>query len=163
MYYFTKEGLKKIKGYYSLLEENLKKDIKALNCEKETNLGESGSFLFARNQLIDRFKYESSEIKKKIQSAIIIENTPEYKNWSGDTVIRKCRVLVDFDGEQESFTILGSDEQDLDNNVITCHSALAVALHGHKVNDEIIFRGANIKILNIEPVEKVKKLTLENK
>ena len=55
MYYFTEEGLQNFKNKIELLHEEYKKDIYDNLSNKETNINESGSFLFTRNEIHERY------------------------------------------------------------------------------------------------------------
>lgn len=93
------------------------------------------------------------EINDRIYTSKIIEQTEEYQNWDGTTVSRKCRVHLLFDGELESFDILGANESDLDNNIISCTAPIAEAIYGKKKGESIKFNGVEIEILKIERIE----------
>lgn len=160
MYYFTEEGLLKIKSDLEQLKENYKNAIMNLSDERETKLSESGSFLHSRNELCNRFIYDSNKIKEKISKAQLIENTNEYKNWDNVTVIMKSEVEVDFGGEVETYKILGEGEACPTEYIISYESDLAKTLLGHKVGETIPFRGSNITILDVKKIEKGKRKIL---
>lgn len=161
MYYFTEEGLQKAKDCLEQIKEKYKKDIMDLSGERENKLCESGSFLFSRTELSNKFLYESRKLLERINKAILIEQTDEYINWDGLTVIKKSEVIIDFDGEIETYKILGDGETDLEENIITYETDLAKALLGHKINDVVSFRGCNIIIKDVKKIEKAKKLILK--
>ena len=86
---------------------------------------------------------------------MIIEETDEYINWDGVTVIRKSRVEILDDDEIESYDILGENESDFENNILSCSAPLVLALLGHKKGETIIFNNRVIKIVNVEKIEDV--------
>lgn len=88
---------------------------------------------------------------------IIIEETPEYINWDGNTIIRKCEEQLNVGGEVENFKILGSNEGNIDNNILSCNAPLVLALIGHKVGDVV----NGVTVMGIGPVmDKINKKTL---
>lgn len=158
MYYFTKEGLEKIHHNLEQLRKDYMENIKSIANERDNNLGESGSFLFSRTELSNRFVYEKGLYQEKIKNAVLIENTEEYKNWDGMTVIMKSDVTINFAGKEETYSILGEGEANPSEYIISYESDLAKALLGHKMGDIIPFRNSTITILNVKKIEKGKRL-----
>lgn len=161
MYYFTREGLEKFKLEFEAIQHEYYEKLKLNNFDKETNLSESGSFLHTRNELYNRFKAKKSEFEHKINNAIIIEDTEEFKNWDKSTVITKSIVTFKWNEEIEEFKILGVGEEDVENNIITYEAPIAQLLLGHRVGDVLDFRNSKIEIIDIQPI-KVKKLEKTN-
>lgn len=153
MLYFTKEGLEKLKNDYEQAKEaynvassefyKLSKDIDSASSVEFANL----------NLCASQLKQLDAIIKAPF---ILIEEMPEFKNWDGTTVIRKCEVTLNYDGDVETYKILGSNESNLYENILSCDALLSEKLIGHKVNDEIIVNNTKITILEIKPVSKTK-------
>ena len=89
-----------------------------------------------------------------IKTAIIIEDCEDYKKWDGVTVIKKCVVSLDFGDGEETFTILGYNESDIDNNILSCEAPLSLALYGHKAGETILFNDMKIIINSVSKVQK---------
>lgn len=161
MYYFTVEGLKSFKENFEEVKKEYYENVKQNNLDRETNINESGSFLHMRNELYTVFQYKKNDFYKKLENSIIIEETDEYINWDGKTVIRKCEVSLDFDGEVEVYKIVGYGENG--NNTMYCDADFAKTLLGHKVDDTVDFRGNKIVIKEINPIKKFVNKKLELK
>lgn len=161
MSYFTKEGIEKLRNDIEKIELDYEEKVRKLGSLEKGNLSESADFMRLRTEAMNEYMYNKKLFNQKINSAIIIENTEEFKNWDGSTVIRKCEVCINWDGEIETYKILGSNEGNLKEFSISCETDLAKVLLGHKVNDIIHFRGSNIVIEEIRPIEKVNKLILK--
>lgn len=162
MYYFTKEGLEKFKLDFETAKHEYYENMKLNNFDKETNLSEGSSFLFRKNELYNRFKQTEKEYNEKINNYIIIEDTDDYINWTGKTIIRKCEVFLNWNGMEQNFKILGDNESDLENDIMSCEAPIAKLLLGHKIGDILDFRNNKIEILDIQPI-KEKKLVKTNK
>ena len=67
-----------------------------------------------------------------------------------------------YDGDEEVYTILGSNEGDFQNGFLSCESPLVLALLGKKVGDVIDFNGSIIKIVSVKKAFKEKELKLNN-
>lgn len=149
-----------INGYQKLYQEIIMQDTLHNNIEKEmgisvkrdSDLRENPEYMEFRVKAMYSIPNKKRELLQKYQSAVIIENTEEYINWDRNTIIRMCEVTLDYDGDIETYTILGSNEGDISQNIIACDSPLVTALLGKKINDEIIFNGFKIKILSINMV-----------
>lgn len=98
-------------------------------------------------------KEEQDALKFKVDNATLIENSDEYVNWDGLTVIMKSIVEVDYDGENETYTILGCNESDIMSNKISYYSPLAQVLLGRKVGDIVSFKGLEIVIKKVTRLE----------
>lgn len=155
MLYFTKEGLEKLKADYEQAKEaynlatiefyRLSKDIDSVSSVEFANLNLSASQLKQLDAII-KAPY------------ILIEEMAEYKNWDGTTIIRKCEVTLDYDGTVETYKILGSNESDLNNNILSCDAPLSEKLIGRKVNDIIELNNSKITVKQIKPIENTKEI-----
>ena len=96
---------------------------------------------------------EQKELSYKYYNRVLIEETPEYTNWDGLTVIKKSMVELDYDGELETFIILGCNESDVMNNILSYYSPLAKVILGKKVGDIINFNGSEITIKDVRKID----------
>jgi transcription elongation factor GreA len=87
-------------------------------------------------------------LQDKLNNAIIIECIP------GDCVQLGSQVTVEVNGQGKIYTILGSQETNPQQGIISHLSPIGAALLGHKINDvvEIEINGQNLKykIIKIE-------------
>ena len=131
--YITSEGLQKLKSEL----ENLKnvKRVEIANRIKEAkelgDLSENAEYADARE---DQSFTEGRimEIESMLKNIKVIEpgeSDPNVVN-IGDTV------SVEKDGEAKTYTIVGSNEANPDENKISNESPLGVALLGKKLNEE---------------------------
>ena len=104
--------------------------------------------------------YELPKKKKglwnKYNSAIVIEETDEYKNFDGDTVIRGCRVKININGNEEcEYEIKGSEEGDINNNILSCDAPITQVLLGRRRGEKIEFNDMKIEILKVMKVDRL--------
>ncbi len=161
MKYYTKEGFKRIKEEYENIDNEYNKITKLMgkSDEMDSDLRENPEFMELRVKAMyaipNRKRELAQELKKNI---IIIEETEEYKNWDGKTVIRKCQINVSINGMQgKEYTILGCNEGDISKNIISCEAPLVMALLGHKIGEEIEFNGMKVTINNVEKLENIEQ------
>lgn len=155
MLYLTIEGLEKLKFDYKAAKEaynnasyefnTLSKDVESASSIELVNLNLAASQL---NQLDTLIK----------SPFVIIEEMPEYKNWDGTTIIRKCEVTLDYAGEVETYKILGCNESNLMENILSCDAPLSEVLIGHKVGDVVTYNNQQIKINDIKPIVSKKEI-----
>lgn len=169
MKYYTREGFKKIKEEYENIDNEYHETTKLMgkSDEMDSDLRENPEFMELRVKAMygipSRKRELAQELKKNI---IIIEDTDEYKNWDGKTVIRKCQINISIDGMLgEEYTILGCNEGDISKDIISCEAPLVMALLGHKIGEEVEFNGMKITINSVTKLESIehektaKKLT----
>lgn len=77
---------------------------------------------------------------------MIIEECDFFKSFDGS------KVVYDINGETKSFTILGDNESDLSNNIISAAAPIAKALIDKHINETIDFNGMKIIIKSIERI-----------
>lgn len=73
-------------------------------------------------------------IEKHLKRAIIIEPS------AGGAVALGSRVTVSIDGAAKTYTILGSSEIDLANNIISHNSPLGAAFLGRRVGEKFVIK-----------------------
>ena len=131
--FITKEGLEKLKA--SLAEiKNVKLKEVALKIKEAKDMGdlsENAEYHEAKNE--QAFLYgKELQLEEKIRNARVIDD----KSCS-DSVEAGCTVIVEKDGEEMKFHIVGSTESDPATGKISIDSPLGRALSGHKVGEGI--------------------------
>lgn len=87
-------------------------------------------------------------IREMLQQAKVIDTS--ISEFDGETVCIGAKVKLDYDGEEEMYTILPVSENKLDSGVISCNTPIAQQVIGRKVGDSFRFRECNVKILSVE-------------
>ena len=159
MSYFTREGFEKLKYEYDTIDEVHEITTRAMgkSDEMDSDLRENPEFMELRVKAMYSIPNRKKELGRQIRNAIIIEDSDEYKNWDGQTVIRKSIINITVDGEDETYNILGYNEGDLQENILSCEAPLVLALLGHKIGESIKFNDMNITINNVTKIEEKDK------
>ena len=154
-YYLTKEGYQKMWDEYQSIDDLYIETTKAMgkSDEMDSDLRENPEFMELRVKAMYEIPKKKAELFNQLNNAIIIEETDEYKNWDKNTVIPKCVIKIEMNGMEEEFTILGSNESNLDLNIISCEAPLAQKLMGRKSGETINFNGMKVKIKEISEVK----------
>lgn len=153
MGYYTREGFKKLRNSLDELRIDFEKNIRNLGAvERENNLSESTEFIQERFKVTYTYNAERAKIIENLNNAVIIEDTEEFKNWNEQTVSRKCEVTIDYEGTQIKYKILGENEADIDNDILSCNAPLVISMLGHKVGEFIDFNGSTIYIESVKSI-----------
>ncbi len=173
-YYVTREGLKKLYneiGMQDAIHDELEKEM-GKSVKRDNDLRENPEYMQLRVKAMYGIPQEKRNLVLKYNNAVIIEETPEYINWNGETVIRKCDIKIDYNGEIEEYSILGSNEGNLLEGILSCESPLVKALLGKKVGETILFNNEPVTVLLVEKskydvhsekeLQKVKKIEEHN-
>ena len=128
--------------------------LKARLLARQTDL----TALKARAERLDRLPEAAAErdiryIEARLRSAILVEGAEQPLT----EVQFGSRVVVDADGQEQVFEIVGEDEADAALGRIAPQSPLARALIGAEVGDTVLWRrpsGAlELEVLNIGPID----------
>lgn len=148
------------KGHEKLYEkcQNIEKEI--FKCQKgmgesakrDNDLRENPEYMELRVKLMYVLPEQKRKVNERYDNAIIIEDTEEYKSFDGATVIKGSKVEVLFDGEKETYTILGNSEGNLDKNILSCNAPIAEILLGRRVGDIVNFNNVKVEILSVKKV-----------
>ncbi len=153
MGYYTREGFKKLRNSLDETRIEYEQSLRRLgDVEKDNNLSESTEFIQERFKITYSYSAERSKIIENLNNAVIIEDTEEYKNWDGQTISRKCEVTVDYNGTEVTYKILGENEADIDNDVLSCSAPIVLSMLGHRVGEFIDFNGNTIYVENIRRI-----------
>ena len=136
MNYYTKKGIEKLKDEIDTVDKMIFRASK----------GEDVSSIYLEPG-------KKKQLQEALATATIIEETDEFLNWDYNTVIRMCKVGFTMNGIKQEFTILGKNECDTFNKILSCEAPLVLALLGHAVGDTVIFRDKTIYIDSVKSVE----------
>ena len=136
MNYYTKNGIEKLKEEIELIDKMKYKASK----------GEDVSSIYLEPG-------KKKQLQEELSTAIIIEETDEFLNWDYNTVIRMCKVGFTMNGIKQEFTILGKNECDTFNKILSCEAPLVLALLGHSVGDTVTFRDKTIYIDSVKAID----------
>lgn len=159
-YYVTREGYEKLYNDINMMDKLHDEVEKKMgeSVKRDNDLRENPEYMSLRVQAMYGVPNEKKELMRKYLNAVIIEDTEEYINWDGLTVIRKCEVELEIDGEIEKYTILGDNEGDLNKGILSCEAALVKNILGKKIGETTIFNEMQITIKNVSAVEKNKPM-----
>ncbi len=163
-YYVTHEGYQKLYDeirQQDILHDEVEKEM-GRSVKRDNDLRENPEYMELRVKAMYGIPAQKRDLLLKYQSAVIIEETPEYIDWDGETVIRKCKITISYDGDEETYTILGSNEGDLQNGILSCESPMVLALLGKKVGDAVKFNDSIIEILSVRKLSFEKELKIKN-
>ena len=97
---------------------------------------------------------EKEKLYKRMHDCMIIEECEFFKSFDGSKVIPGSKVVYDIDGETETLTILGDNESDLKNGIISSATPMAKALVDKHINETIEWYCNNLNWLNNFKMEK---------
>ena len=159
-YYVTYEGYQKLNdeiGMQDVLHDEVEKEM-GRSVKRDNDLRENPEYMELRVKAMYGIPAKKRELLQQYLSAVIIEETPEYINWDGETVIRKCSITIDYNNSIKTYTILGANEGDLKNNILSCETPIVLALLGKKIGDEITFNDRKIKVLDVNKISAENRL-----
>lgn len=131
--YISIEGLQKLKGELSLIEDIKLREIASRIAEAKDlgDLTENSEYHEAKQEQ-SFLMGKAQELKYKIRHAKIIQGN----NHSG-TVAVGSKVSVKVNGDRMELMLVGSDEADPAIGKISVDSPIGKALVGHKVGDSV--------------------------
>ena len=132
----TEEGLRKLQEQYDyLINVKRKEIINAIEVARGFgDLSENAEYTEARN---DQAKNEAeiTRLKAIIDNAVVVsENEINTDNVSVGTTVKYVNVNT---GKESEYGIVGADEADPLNGLISNESPIGMALLGHKVGDTV--------------------------
>lgn len=130
--YITKEGLEKLKQELETLKEKrLEIGERIQDAKSHGDLSENAEYAEAK-ELQAFNEGRIAEIEEMLKNAVLIEEKK-----SGDKVAVGCSVEVHSKGKVMKFRIVGSEEADPANFVISNESPLGKAFLGRKKGEEV--------------------------
>lgn len=150
----SKKGYEKLCHEYSMIDEKISNTQREMgeSAKRDNDLRENPEFMELRVKVMYTLPAEKENLYKRIHNCMIIEDSDFFRDFDGTKVIPGSKVTYQIDDETEIFTILGDNESDLNNQVISCSSPLAKALIGKHINENIEFNDMHIIIKSIEKI-----------
>lgn len=150
----SKAGLLKLKKDYERIDLEIQKTLKKMgeSANRDNDLRENPEFMELRVMAMHTLPAQKEELYWKIKKAVIIEETREYQEFDGLTVIVGSIVTFTLEGTEKELMILGNAEGDIKNNIIACDAPLAVIMIGKRVGDTFSFNSKNIVIRRVERI-----------
>ena len=147
------------KGYKKLCEELKNVDNEIIETQREmgesakrdNDLRENPEYMELRVKVMYTLPQKKQKLYERTQKCKIIEETSEYRNFDGNVIVGS-KVKVICDSEEETYIILGDNEGDLDNNIMSCKAPFAQALLGKHIKEIVSFNGMIIQIEEITRV-----------
>lgn len=147
------------RGYEELCKEIENVDAEIIKTQREmgesakrdNDLRENSEYMELRVKAMYTLPQKKQNLLDRIKNCKIIEETNEYKNFDGQIIVGSKIKLI-CDGEEETFTIMGDNEGDLNNDIISCRAPFAQALLGKHINETLNFNGM---IIQIEEITKI--------
>lgn len=129
--YFTAEGLRKVRKEIDDLERFIKIDVaRDLHAAAaHGDLRENGEYAAAKErQTLSMARLK--DLRERVRNAQVVTR----REFPEDvvTLLKRVKIKDVASGRLEEYTILGDDDIDLDNGVISYGSPLAASLIGHK-------------------------------
>ncbi|MGZ3775336.1 MAG: transcription elongation factor GreB [Pseudobdellovibrionaceae bacterium] len=150
--YITPEGLAKLKSeYHELMHVERPKLVEVVAwAASNGDRSENADYQYGKRRLREIDK-RVHFLTKRIEDAEIVDP----KQMKGQTVLFSATVtLMNEEGEELVYQIVGEDEFDPKNGKISWKSPVAKALMGKKVGDEVkIVKPAGEEFVTIEKVE----------
>lgn len=146
----SKKGYKKLceelKNVDSEIAETQRKMGESAKCDND--LRENPEYMELRVKAMYILPQKKHKLYERTRDCKIIEKTSEYKNFDGNVIVGS-KVKIICDGEEETYIILGDNEGDIDNNILSCKAPFAQALLGKHIKEIVSFNGMIIQIEEI--------------
>lgn len=152
-YYMTQEGKEKLEQELLYLKTERRQEVvERIKVARDFgDLSENSEYDAAKDEQAF-VESRISQVEKMIRNAVIIENDNENPNMVS---LGKSVTFQELpDGDEETYTIVGSAEADPFEGKISNDSPMAKSLLGHEIGEEVavVTPGGEIqvKILNVE-------------
>lgn len=140
-YFISKKGFQELQQK----RENLIKELEKCRWEmgesvkRDNDLRENPEFMSLRVEVMYTLPQKLQEIECVLNSCKIIEETGNFKKSNFDKVSLGSKVtLQDKDGNTLSYLILGYEETDIENHIISYLSSLAQNLIGKGIGNIVV-------------------------
>ena len=150
----SRKGYEKLCKEYHLMDQKIIDTQRKMgeSAERDNDLRENPEFMELRVKAMYTLPAEKEKLYRRMHDCMIIEECEFFKSYDGSKVIPGSKVVYDIDGETETLTILGDNESDLDNDIISAATPMAKALIDKHINETIDFNGMKIIIKSIERI-----------
>lgn len=138
-YWVSRDGYKKLNDKYdAVLQEEIETQKQIGDSVRMDNdLRENPDYMALQTKAMTEIKSKIAKIKEVLFNCKIIEDSAEYQESDDTQVFIGSIVTLEYsDGSKEQYQILGYDEADLDQDIISYLSPLGSSLLG-KQTDEI--------------------------
>lgn len=152
MYYITRAGRDKMLADCANIDSEFYELTRRIgeSAKADNDLRENPEFMQLRVKAMYELPKKKDELSRKCRDAVIIEDTDEYKSFDGTKVIIGSTVNIIFGDEECMYTILGNDEGDIDNDILSCAAPLSKSLVGKKVGEKFFFNDEEITVLSVK-------------
>ncbi len=155
VFYVSRKGEQALLAEYYGIDDEYKATTRAMGVSDslDSDLRENAEFMELRVKAMYTLPNKKRELYEKIKNRVIIEDTDEYKNFDGKTVIMCSEVKMCIDGEIETYTILGTNEGNIRENILSENAPMVQAIMHHKVGEVVDFNDMSIEILEVKRIE----------
>ena len=152
--YISRKGYEELYQMYLEIDKEIQDTMRKMgeSAKRDNDLRENPEYMQLRVQAMYNLPQKKEELFIRYQNAIIIEDTEEYKNFDGNTVIMGTKVKLMIDGEEEEYKILGNKEGNLNLSILSCEAPIAKAVIQKHLKETVQFNGMEISILSIEKI-----------
>lgn len=152
--YISRKGHKELYQRYLEIDKQIQDTMRKMgeSAKRDNDLRENPEYMELRVQAMYTLPQQKENLFTRYQNAVIIEETEEYKNFDGNTVIMGTKVKLLIDGEEEEYEILGNKEGNLKLSILSCEAPIAKAVIQKHLKETIQFNGMEISILSIEKI-----------
>lgn len=150
----SKKGYEKLCKEYQLIDQKIIDTQRKMgeSAKRDNDLRENSEFMELRVKAMYTLPAEKENLYKRMHDCMIIEECEFFKSFDGSKVILGSKVVYEIDGETKTLTILGDNESDLENDIISASAPMAKALIDKHINESIEFNGMKIIIKSIEKI-----------
>lgn len=147
----SKAGFKKLEEEVKGIDEKISETQKLMgeSVKRDNDLRENPEFMELRVKAMYTLPQRKKQLLELLSEVTIIEDTDEYKKADDSTVYIGSTVLLEIDGELETYTILGSNEADITEGIISYEAPFAKSIIGAKKGQTVLFNNMEIKVINI--------------
>lgn len=153
MYYAMRKELKELEKQLQDINAEIKKTTKEMgeSESRDSILLENTEFQELRYRVMYVLPQKYRDAKAVLDNIIIIDDTEEYLNFDGITVIRGAKVRFFFEDEEreETLEILGSKAKYKKNQCVSCDAPLIKVMLGRKQGEIVEFNGRRVHIKEV--------------
>lgn len=150
--YLSKKGKKILEDRIDKVEKEIIETYKQMgeSTKIDNDLRENPEYNDLQNKVSYKLPLEKKQLKETLNNALIIEEQDFYKNFNGNEVVIGTRVTLLYNGNKETYSIVGYGEEDPFENIISYNCDFAINLIGKKINEEYKYKNACIKVLDVK-------------
>lgn len=151
----TKKGFEQLKEDVRNVEEEILDVQREMgeSVKRDNDLRENSEYMDLRVKAMYSLPAKKEELLNRLKSCIIIEDTAQYQSFDGKKVIVGSKVTYEFDGEEETLSIVGDREGNIDEGLISCKARFAKALISKHIGEKFKFNDSTIVVKEIKRIE----------